>query len=131
MRKTGVLAAAAFAVYGQIALAEVVQAPSSQSPAQKPSDTRGIPPCPTAAEQTAALGAKSDTGTEAAAAQPAERSGILPSAGGPGVGTSSAAPTVAKDGVAVRSPLDCPLVPGHPNSLAPGAQKLPEPSKAP
>ena len=131
MWKNGWLAAAAVAVSGHIALAEVAPAPSSQSPAQKPSDTRGIPPCPTAAEQTAALGAKSDTGTEAAAAQPAERSGILPSAGGPGVGTSSAAPTVAKDGVAVRSPLDCPLVPGHPNSLAPGAQKLPEPSKAP
>ena len=103
-------------------------APTSQSPAQLPLKSDGIPPCPTFAEQRAALGAKTATGTEQPAAQPAERSGILPSAGGSGQ-LRSAAPTVQNGGEAVRSPLDCPLIPEHPNAVMPGPAKLPELSK--
>jgi hypothetical protein len=103
-------------------------APTSQIPAQTPPNTNGIPPCPTFAQQAAALGKKTGSGTEQAAAQPGERSGILPSAGGTGL-DPSAAPTVETQGAAVRSPLDCPLVSDHPNSLDPGPKVLPEPSK--
>ena len=126
----------ALLVTGCLACAEVVHAqtivpapaPTSQSPAQLPLKSDGVPPCPTFAEQRAALGAKTATGTEEPAAQPAERSGILPSAGGSGQ-LRSAAPTVQSSGEAVRSPLDCPLVPEHPNAVMPGPIKLPELSK--
>ena len=127
---------AALGVLGCLVGVEVVHAqavapapaPTSQSPAQLPLKSDGIPPCPTFAEQRAALGAKTATGTEQPAAQPAERSGILPSAGGSGQ-LRSAAPTVQNGGEAVRSPLDCPLIPEHPNAVMPGPAKLPELSK--
>jgi hypothetical protein len=93
--------------------------PTSQSPAQQAGQGPGIPPCATAAEQSAALGQKSAGGSGKLAGQPAELSGILPSAGSAGSGTS-AAPTTQDNGMALRSPLDCPLIPGHPN--APSAQ---------
>ena len=105
-------------------------APTSQSPLQKPPTNEGIPPCPTAAEQKDALSKQTASGTEKAAAQPGERSGVLPNAVGPGT-DMSAAPTVQTDGASVRSPMDCPLVTGHPNALTPGPKTLPEPSAKP
>ena len=104
--------------------------PTSQSPLQKPPKNEGIPPCPTAAEQNDALSKQTASGTEKAAAQPGERSGVLPNAVGPGTDVS-AAPTVQTDGSSVRSPMDCPLVPGHPNALTPGPKTVPEPSNKP
>ena len=100
-------------------------APTSQSPAQLPTKPDGIPPCPTFAEQQAALGVKTDSGTELPAGQPAERSGILPSAGGTGLAKSEA-PTVGMQGGEVRSPLDCPLISGHPNAIPPGPRPMPK-----
>jgi hypothetical protein len=76
--------------------------------------TNPTAPCPSIAEQTAALETKKRTGVEPPAAQPAERSAILPSAPGK---DPSAASTVQQDGKALPSPLDCPLAPGHPNAL--------------
>jgi hypothetical protein len=112
-----------------VAFTQSAPAPTSQSPAQQPSKTDGIPPCPTFAEQNAALGKATGSGTEAPAAQPAERSGVLPSAGGAGLDKSEA-PTVGMHGQEVRSPLDCPLVPDHPNAIPPGTIKnLPTLSK--
>ena len=72
------------------------------------------PPCPSIADQKQAAGRKAASGTETPPAQPAERSGILPSAGSDG---SSAAPTVQQNKEAMASPLDCPLAPTHPNAL--------------
>lgn len=100
-------------------------APTSQSPAQLPTKSDGIPPCPTFAEQEAALGKKTASGTEVPAAQLAERSGILPSAGGSGLDKSEA-PTVGLQGSEVRSPLDCPLIAGHPNAIPPGPRPMPK-----
>ena len=121
-----VLHLASGVAYGQVP--SETPAPISDSAAQKSPNGSGIPPCPTFAEQTAALGAKTSSGSEKLAAQPAERSGILPSAGTAGSG-SSAAPTMQDDGRVFRSPLDCPLIPGHPNAVTPGATKLPQLSK--
>lgn len=131
MRKLAALGLLACLAYAEVARAQVTSpapAPTSQSPAQLPLKADGVPPCPTFEEQRGALGAKTPTGTEQPAAQPAERSGILPSAGGSGQ-LRSAAPTVQSGGEAVRSPLDCPLIPEHPNAVMPGSAKLPEISK--
>jgi hypothetical protein len=104
-------------------------APTSQLPAQQVPAAIGIPPCATLEQQTAALGAKTPSGSEKLAGQPAERSGILPSAGTAGA-ASSAAPTMQQDGQTYRSPLDCPLVSNHPNALPPGSvPNLPQLSK--
>jgi hypothetical protein len=97
-----------------------------QSAGQIPSSSQLLPPCPTHGEQSDALGKKTPSGSEPAASQPAERSGIRPSADGH---ETSAAPTVKGPDHAVRSPVDCPLIPGHPNALPPGNYKLPELSK--
>lgn len=71
-------------------------------------------PCPTKAEQQAALTDPKTPGTNKPdAAMSAEKSAILPSAPGD---TKSAAPTVQRQGEAVASPLDCELVPGHHNA---------------
>ncbi|MDZ4843018.1 MAG: hypothetical protein SH859_12905 [Hyphomicrobium aestuarii] len=86
--------------------------------------------CPTIAEQQQNANKRHTDGTEAKAAIPAERSGILPSAGNY---PESAAPTVEQSGQEMPSPLDCPLMPGHPNSLKPGATNadMPDVSKRP
>ena len=116
------------------------QSPATPSPpsapavtATSPADASRHPPCPTVAQQSGAAGQKTATGTEVAAAQPAERSGILPSATGPGM-DKSAAPTVTTQGEAVRSPVDCALVPGHPNAppdIVPGRPAPGMPEKSP
>jgi len=74
--------------------------------------------CPTIAEQQQNANKRYTDGTEAKAAIPAERSGILPSAGNH---VESAAPTVAQSGQELPSPLDCPLMPNHPNAPKTGA----------
>ena len=81
-------------------------------------------PCPSIAKQESAVGKVSPSGTETPPAQPMERSGILPSAGGEG---SSAAPSVQQQGVAVSNGTDCPLAPDHPNALK-QTGPLPQPS---
>jgi hypothetical protein len=96
-----------------------------------PGTSAGIPPCPTLAEQKAAMGKKSTTGSEVAAVQPAERSGVLPSASGPGI-KASAAPTVQGDSGSQRSAVDCVLIPEHPNAIQPGPNEgAPTPSPKP
>jgi hypothetical protein len=100
-------------------------APTSQSPAQTPRTATGLPPCATFEEQRAALGKKAPSGSERLAGQPAERSGILPSAGASAT-DPSAAPTMKEGGKEFRSPLDCPLVPEHPNAVQPGTTTLPK-----
>lgn len=71
-------------------------------------------PCPTKAEQQAALTDPKTPGTNKPdASMSAEKSAILPSAPGD---TPSAAPTVQREGEAVASPLDCELVPAHDNA---------------
>lgn len=121
------------AISGLLVVATIVQvnaqtaapAATSQSPAQQ-SNAPGIPECATIAEQQKALGGKTASGSEKLAAQPAERSGILPSAGNAG-NDPSAAPTMSENGKQARSPLDCPLIEGHPN--APMPTTLPKQSK--
>ncbi len=117
------IAATIFQVNAQTAAP--APAATSQSPAQQ-SNAAGIPECATIAEQQKALGGKTASGSEKIAAQPAERSGILPSAGNTG-NDPSAAPTMSENGKEVRSPLDCPLIEGHPN--APMPTTLPKQSK--
>jgi hypothetical protein len=133
MRPAILMAMLGIVVAGSNSLAQTAPSPStapaptSQSSAQQPNKSDGLPPCPTFAQQDAALGKKNATGSEISAGQPGERSGILPSAGGPGI-VSSAAPTMGQGG-SVRSPLDCPLVADHPNALPPGPKVMPESSK--
>lgn len=113
-------------VLGSPAIAQTVApAPTSQTPAQQAPNSTGIPNCPTFAEQRAALGKKTSSGSEKLAAQPAERSGILPSAGTTSA-DPSAAPTMSENGKEYRSPLDCPLIPEHPNAVKPGTVVLPK-----
>lgn len=70
-------------------------------------------PCPSRTEQSAALkDPKAPGPNNPDAAMPAEKSAILPSAPGD---TPSAAATVQQKDVAVASPLDCELAPGHAN----------------
>lgn len=128
MRHVLIAAALASLLPFGAALAETAPEPTSQSPLQKPLSNDGIPPCPTFAEQRAALGVKTASGTEMPAAQMGERSGIVPNAAGPGA-EASAAPTVKSNGESVRSAFDCPLIPEHPNALPPGPQVAPQPSK--
>jgi hypothetical protein len=92
--------------------------------------TRAGVNCPTMAEQQQNVNKRHTDGTEAKAAIPAERSGILPSAGNH---PESASPTVAQSGQEMPSPLDCPLIPSHPNVAKPGAAAadMPDVSKPP
>jgi hypothetical protein len=128
MFKSAVVGALMLAVTGSAYSQSSAPAPTSESPAQSLPNAAGIPPCPTFAEQRAALGQKSPAGSEKLAAQPAERSGIL-SSGTTNRADPSAAPTMADNGQNFRSPLDCPLIPEHPNAVKPGTTVLPKFSK--
>ena len=93
------------------------------SPPKEGSPSGVIPPCPSVLEQMAAVGEKTKDGIPAAPVQPAEGSIILPSAGGD---SKSAAPSAQQDGQALRSPLDCPMAPNHPNAPLPNSPPPPE-----
>lgn len=72
--------------------------------------------CPATTEQAKDLRDPNSPGpSHPVAAQPAEKSAILPSA--PGDTPSSSAATVQQKGESVASALDCDLTPGHPNEL--------------
>ena len=105
-----------------IALAQ--QQPANLPPVEG-SKSGVIPPCPTLAEQSAAVGAKTADGAPAGDARPVESNVILPSAGG----TRSAAPTAQQQGEALRSGIDCPMALNHPNAIKPSVapkQGLPD-----
>lgn len=71
--------------------------------------------CPATTEQAKDLrDPKSPGPSNPDAAQPAEKSAILPSAPGD---TPSSAATAQQKGEPVASALDCDLTPGHPNEL--------------
>ena len=134
MRTIGWLVALSLSVAMPPTWAETPAAPhanAASSAQTQPNVAQNLPPCPTAAEQTAALGTRTLSGTPLPAGQAAELSGILPSATGPGTGSAKGAPTVQQPAQAVRSPLDCTLVPGHPNALPAGPVIMPDVSKKP
>jgi hypothetical protein len=87
----------------------------AQSPTQQPQQQPpgAVAPCPTLKEQRQAANKSSPDKGEPPAMQPAERSAILPEVGGE---KQSAAPTVQQDGKEMRSPIDCAMIPQHPNA---------------
>ncbi len=75
-----------------------------------------VPPCPSIAEQSRAIGEKRSDDTAVAAGRPAEQSIILPSAG---------EPPAKRDGDDVRAAIDCPMAPNHPNAIGPESANQP------
>lgn len=116
-------AAFAFAAMAAVSLAPAAaQAPKDKlAPPVQGSPSGAVPPCPTIPEQRASLGEKTKDGIAAAPVNPVEGSIILPSAGGD---VRSGAPSAQQDGEALRSAVDCPLAPGHPNAMQPNAPPL-------
>jgi len=108
----------AYTMFGLVALAAPCsgQDQPANLPPVKGSASGVIPPCPTLSEQQQAVGKKTPDGAPVAGGQRVEGNVILPSAGG----TTSAAPTAQQDGEALRSPIDCPMAPNHPNSIQSG-----------
>ena len=81
----------------------------------KPEHTiSAVPPCPTVAQQHRDADGKREGGMPSGAAQPVEKSIILPSAGEP--------PANRPDSE-VRAAIDCPMAPDHPNAMKPGDDK--------
>jgi hypothetical protein len=102
------------AITGGWALAQSQPQPQPQ---QQPPGA--VAPCPSIKEQKQAANKRSPDKGEPPAAQPAERSAILPEVGGE---KQSAAPTVQQDGKEMRSPIDCAMVPQHPNAPPKGSK---------
>lgn len=91
-----------------------------------PQATRKV--CPTPKQQQQQAGKTNGAGSELPAAQPMEKSGILPAVG---EDKTSAAPTVQQRVTTPTVGPDCELSPVHPNALnQPAHEKvLPPPSK--
>jgi hypothetical protein len=107
-----------------LAVAAVVAVTTAPARAQ----TATAPPCPPTVVVQADRAASAPGQTEVGAAVPIERSGILPSAGNH---MASAAPTVQQHGSPMRSAVECPLPPSHPNALPPGARSADVPDVSP
>ena len=87
---------------------------SASPPTQKP--------CPTPEQQRQQAGRTNAAGNELPAAQPMEKSGILPAVG---EDKASSAPTVQQQVTTPNAGPDCVLSPTHPNSLNQGpAEKI-------
>jgi hypothetical protein len=115
---TSIFAAAAVAVFSP-AVGQVQK--DKLAPPVQGSPGGAVPPCPSISEQQATLGEKTKDGIAAAPANPVEGSIILPSTGGD---ARSGAPSAQQNGEALRSPVDCPLAPGHPNAMIPNGPPL-------
>ena len=81
----------------------------------KPEHTiSAVPPCPTVAQQHRDADGPREGGIPSGAAQPVEKSIILPSAG---------EPPAKRPDTEVRAAIDCPMAPDHPNAMKPGDEK--------
>ncbi len=96
----------------QPAVQPPISPPISSPTAGSPTGSANCPPISGDAKKPAVDGADAKT------VVPIERSAILPSAGNH---AQSAAPTVQQDGKPLRAATDCPMTPGNPNALNPGA----------
>ena len=95
-------------------------APHAEEQQGSPQATRKA--CPTVQQQQQQAGKTNATGNELPAAQPMEKSGILPAVG---EDKTSSAPTVQQRVTTPTVGPDCEMAPVHPNALnQPAAEKV-------